>query len=78
MAVRCGAVDRLPRHSPVAFRLRIGTMPERRTDSRRPMHQRAELAILFADIADSTKLYDALGDERAREIVRRCVAAWSG
>ncbi len=42
------------------------------------MHRRAELAILFADVVDSTKLYEALGDERAREIVRRCVASMVG
>ena len=32
-----------------------------------------ELAILFADVVGSTKLYEALGDEKAREMVGICV-----
>ncbi|MBT8342075.1 MAG: FHA domain-containing protein [Desulfatitalea sp.] len=30
-------------------------------------------AILFADIADSTRLYDALGDAPARELIAHCL-----
>jgi len=33
----------------------------------------AEVVILFADIAGSTRLYERLGDARARETVARCV-----
>ena len=32
-----------------------------------------ELAILFADVVGSTQLYEALGDDRAREIVGMCI-----
>jgi class 3 adenylate cyclase len=35
----------------------------------------AELAILFADIAGSTRLYERLGDGRARRLVARAVGA---
>jgi class 3 adenylate cyclase len=31
------------------------------------------LAILFADVSGSTKLYEALGDARARHLVSRCI-----
>lgn len=33
-----------------------------------------KLAILFADVVGSTQLYDALGDDRARETVQKCLA----
>lgn len=36
--------------------------------------QQAELAILFADIAGSTQLYEKLGDSRARSITAHCIA----
>lgn len=36
-------------------------------------HQTA-LAILFADVCDSTRLYERLGDDRARAQVARCIA----
>jgi len=32
-----------------------------------------KLAILFADVVGSTRLYDALGDDRARETVQQCL-----
>ncbi len=32
-----------------------------------------ELAVLFADVVGSTKLYELLGDERARQTVSRCI-----
>lgn len=38
------------------------------------MPSQAEIAVLFADVVGSTRLYQNLGDERARAIVRRCVA----
>jgi class 3 adenylate cyclase len=34
---------------------------------------RAERAILFADVSGSTQLYDTLGDERAQQIVTFCL-----
>ena len=34
----------------------------------------AELTILFADVADSTKLYERLGDAAARGLVAECLA----
>lgn len=34
-----------------------------------------ELAIVFADVVGSTQLYEALGDEVARETVQKCVDA---
>ncbi len=32
-----------------------------------------EVAILFADVVGSTHLYEAMGDERARETVQQCL-----
>ena len=32
-----------------------------------------QLAIVFADVVGSTHLYEAMGDERARETVQRCL-----
>jgi class 3 adenylate cyclase len=32
-----------------------------------------ELAIVFADVVGSTHLYEAMGDDRARETVQRCL-----
>lgn len=32
-----------------------------------------KVAILFADVVGSTQLYDALGDDRARETVQQCL-----
>jgi class 3 adenylate cyclase len=37
-----------------------------------------ELAILFADVVGSTKLYEQLGDQRAREMVAICIEAMKG
>lgn len=37
------------------------------------MSSPSDLAILFADVANSTQLYERLGDARAREVVRRCL-----
>lgn len=33
------------------------------------------MAVLFADIAGSTKLYDTLGDKQAKKMVDECIAA---
>ena len=40
-------------------------------EERRSMPREVALAILFADVSNSTQLYEALGDIRARDIVRR-------
>lgn len=37
------------------------------------MKQETRLAILFADVCGSTKLYDTLGDVKARSTVARCI-----
>jgi len=37
------------------------------------MGRDVELAILFADVVGSTQLYEQLGDDRAREMVARCL-----
>ncbi|NNF66653.1 MAG: adenylate/guanylate cyclase domain-containing protein [Gammaproteobacteria bacterium] len=39
------------------------------------MVDQAELAILFADVVGSTKLYELMGDVKARETVARCLDA---
>ena len=39
--------------------------------------QTKKMAILFADISDSTGLYDSLGDEPARQLIATCLAAMS-
>jgi class 3 adenylate cyclase len=40
--------------------------------------KRQELAVLFADIANSSQLYENLGDSRALEVVSDCFARLSG
>ena len=37
------------------------------------MHQEKSLAILFADIAGSTKMYESLGDTLARRKIAQCI-----
>src|SRR5262245_12852248 len=37
-----------------------------------------DLAVLFADISGSTRLYDVLGDVRAKALVDECLTAMSG
>jgi len=39
------------------------------------MGKDTELAILFADVVGSTQLYEALGDNAARETVQKCIDA---
>jgi len=36
------------------------------------------VAILFADISGSTRLYETLGDARARQLIGRCIALMTG
>jgi adenylate cyclase len=43
-------------------------MPSESTSSSKP------LAVLFADIAGSTKLYDTLGDKQAKAMIDECIA----
>jgi len=38
------------------------------------MPTNSELAILFADVVGSTKLYELMGDQKARSTVQRCIA----
>ncbi|HWP94482.1 MAG TPA: adenylate/guanylate cyclase domain-containing protein [Gammaproteobacteria bacterium] len=38
------------------------------------MASETQLAILFADVCGSTKLYETLGDVKARDTVARCIA----
>src|SRR5262245_45262841 len=40
--------------------------------------QTTELAVLFADISGSTRLYDVLGDARAKALVDECIGAMRG
>jgi hypothetical protein len=37
-----------------------------------------ELAVLFADVVGSTRIYEALGDQRAREIIALCIDVMQG
>lgn len=41
------------------------------------IERQANSAVLFADMSGSTKLYVAVGDDRAREIVARTLELWS-
>lgn len=41
------------------------------------MPKETTLAILFADVCGSTKLYETLGDAKARDAIARCVALMS-
>ena len=37
------------------------------------MKQNQQLAILFADISESTRLYETIGNEQARDVTSRCI-----
>jgi len=37
-----------------------------------------ELAVLFADVVGSTRIYEALGDQRAREVIAVCLDLMQG
>lgn len=37
------------------------------------MSEELEVAIVFADVVGSTQLYETLGDDHAREVVRKCL-----
>ncbi|MBF0154620.1 MAG: adenylate/guanylate cyclase domain-containing protein [Magnetococcales bacterium] len=41
------------------------------------MREQTRLAIMFADIAGSTQIYEKLGDAKAREITSRCIEVLS-
>jgi len=43
------------------------------TPSAAPLPGQALLGILFADVSGSTRLYEALGDAKARQLVSRCI-----
>jgi len=43
------------------------------TPSAAPLPGQAMLGILFADVSGSTRLYEALGDAKARQLVSRCI-----
>ena len=42
------------------------------------MSEELEVAIVFADVVGSTQLYEILGDDAAREVVRRCLEIMTG
>jgi adenylate cyclase len=42
-----------------------------------PLEKHQNTAVLFADMSGSTKLYVAIGDDRAREVVARTLEQWS-
>jgi class 3 adenylate cyclase len=56
-------------------------MPAQRINRRRgqtlTIERHENSAVLFADMSGSTKLYVAVGDEKAREIVARTLDLWS-
>ncbi|MBF0368601.1 MAG: adenylate/guanylate cyclase domain-containing protein [Magnetococcales bacterium] len=41
------------------------------------MREQTQLSIMFADIAGSTKLYETIGDARAREVTSQCIQLMS-
>jgi class 3 adenylate cyclase len=43
-----------------------------------PVHPTAHLAVLFADVVGSTKLYDTLGDVTAKQMIDECLAVLTG
>ena len=43
-----------------------------------PAQQTVTLAIVFADISESTRLYDVMGDTQARELVAQCLGVMTG
>ena len=38
----------------------------------------SEMAVLFADISGSTKLYDTLGDTQAKQLIDECIGLMRG
>lgn len=52
-----------------------GTTAAPRTHAALP--QQEQVAILFADVSGSTKLYETLGDAKARHLVSRCIQLMS-
>jgi len=42
-----------------------------------PMQEQDHLVVLFADISQSTRLYEAMGNEIERAIVVRCLGVLS-
>ncbi|MEM9171271.1 MAG: adenylate/guanylate cyclase domain-containing protein [Pseudomonadota bacterium] len=42
------------------------------------MSEELEVAIVFADVVGSTQLYERLGDDAAREVVRECLEIMTG
>jgi class 3 adenylate cyclase len=42
-----------------------------------PLEKHQNNAVVFADISGSTKLYVAIGDDKAREVVARTLEQWS-
>ena len=49
----------------------------RYTRRRMPIETHENCAVLFADMSGSTKLYLAVGDDRARDIVAKTLERWS-
>src|SRR5512145_831893 len=37
-----------------------------------------ELAVLFSDVVGSTRIYEVLGDQRAREVIALCIELMEG
>jgi len=56
-----------------ALNFNAGALSLIQTSTTMPQHIQ-KLAILFADICGSTALYDKLGDERARQLISKCIA----
>jgi adenylate cyclase len=52
---------------------RLALDPERRSSAEEVMGKDIELAILFADVVGSTRIYEVMGDLRARDMILTCV-----
>ena len=42
------------------------------------MGEEVEVAVLFADVVGSTRLYERMGDQRARDMVGTCIEVMRG
>lgn len=53
-------------------------MPQQQNTNAHGMGKDIELAILFADVVGSTRIYEVMGDSRARDMVLTCVDIMRG
>src|SRR5262245_4517594 len=73
--VQPGVARRAPRIGEIRTRYRILRLPSSGGESEISlfMGDAIELAIMFADVVGSTRLYEVMGDVKARDLVATCL-----